>query len=454
MKKFSFIGFIIMFFACSSGSGPLNMDQPVELGEKDYTLYFDSLASYGVKYGFQTVVPKHDYDIVLSNPTSSSIYATVLCYKDCVGYLSYGPNVTQQLIFEAGVPIKVEMKQLTANTNYTYQFHYKTTNAISFTVSPLFKFSTPQSEGSSYSFAIIADSHLDENCDTATYRSTLLNIQNEDNCFLVDLGDTFMTDKYGQNTYTCAYGQYLAQRYYFGSICHSLPLYFVQGNHDGETGDKALSMTNWSKRIREAFFPNPVSENYFSWEWGDALIIVLDPFTFTSQQGGKDPWQRTLGDIQYHWLENVLKNSSKKYKFVFIHNLVGGLDNGGQARGGAEAAQYWEWGGMNLNGVNEFAQRRSWNEPIHNLLKRYGVQIVFHGHDHLYARQENDGIIYQCVEQPGLKHFDSSTYGDVFGYKNGIISYTPGHIRVTISPSSAKVDYISYKNELLYSYTL
>lgn len=30
--------------------------------------------------------------------------------------------------------------------------------------------------------------------------------------------------------------QYVAQRYYFGQIGHSAPLYLVLGNHDGESG--------------------------------------------------------------------------------------------------------------------------------------------------------------------------------------------------------------------------
>lgn len=456
MKKCTLLGFLLLVLACSSG-GTSTDTQPssqTDISNNDYSQYFDSLASYGAKFGFQTVVPKRDYDIVLSNPTTTSVTATVLCYKDCIGYISCGATVTGQVTFKAGVPQKILISNLTANSDYVYQFHYQLPGTSSYASSASYHFSTPQSEGAAYSFAIIADSHLDENSDTTIYRATLTNVQRENNKFLIDLGDTFMTDKYGQQTYSCAYGQYLAQRYYFGSICHSLPLYFVQGNHDGEAGEKFSAMNDWSKKVREAFFPNPVSQNYYAWEWGDVLMIVLDPFTYTSQQGSKDLWARTLGDAQYHWLEKTLQSSTKKYKFVFIHNLVGGVDSNGMARGGAEVAPYWEWGGKNVNGTDEFAQHRSWSEPIHALLKRYGVQIVFHGHDHLFARQEYDGIIYQCVEQPALKRYDKLTYGEDYGYKSGVMNYFPGHIKVTVSSSGAKVDYISYQDTLLYSYTL
>ncbi|MGL5318539.1 MAG: metallophosphoesterase family protein, partial [Bacteroidales bacterium] len=326
--------------------------------------------------------------------------------------------------------------------------------SASYVTSKQFRFSMPGNESENFRFAVIADSHIDQNSDTAVYQMTLKNIGEYGSDFLVDMGDTFMTDKYGQE-YTLAQGQYLAQRYYLGSVCHSLPLYLIQGNHDGETGDKRAEMTAWATRMSEMYFPGPDPKNYYYWERGDALMVVLDPFTYTSSQGSRDPWQRTLGEIQYHWLENVLKNSAKKFKFVFIHNLVGGVDVEGQSRGGAEAALYYEWGGKNWEGADEFSTKRNnWNMPIHQLLKKYGVQVVFHGHDHLYAKQEYDGIIYQCVQQPGLKRYDKLIYGDTYGYKNGILKYNPGHIRVKISPMNATIEYVSHLNTILDTYTL
>jgi hypothetical protein len=53
--------------------------------------------------------------------------------------------------------------------------------------------------------------------------------------FLIDLGDTWMTDKY-KDDFKSALKQYVAQRYYFGSLCHSVPLFLTLGNHDGEAG--------------------------------------------------------------------------------------------------------------------------------------------------------------------------------------------------------------------------
>ena len=67
-----------------------------------------------------------------------------------------------------------------------------------------------------------------------------------------------------------------------------------------------------------------------------------------------DQWNWTLGSQQYFWFRNVLENSNAKFKFVFSHHVTGGmLEVGGGAggpgyvRGGAAAANYFEWGGLN-----------------------------------------------------------------------------------------------------------
>jgi hypothetical protein len=126
---------------------------------------------------------------------------------------------------------------------------------------------------------------------------------------------------------------------------------------------------------------------------------VLDPFWYSGSRPGQDGWALTLGERQYRWLEQTLATSRAAFKLVFIHNLVGGLD--GQMRGGIEAAPFFEWGGRYADGSSGFSRMRpGWGQPIHALLVRQGVSAVFHGHDHLYARQELDGIAYQEVPQP------------------------------------------------------
>ena len=117
-----------------------------------------------------------------------------------------------------------------------------------------------------------------------------------------------------------------------------------------------------------------------------------------------DQWSWTLGQQQYNWLKQTLENSDAKYKFVFSHNMLGGIPElryrrrAGYVRGGAEAAAYFEWGGKNADGTEGFATIvPGWDKPIHQLFVENGVSAYFHGHDHQYVYEKRDGVVYQEV---------------------------------------------------------
>ena len=169
---------------------------------------------------------------------------------------------------------------------------------------------------------------------------------------------------------------------------------------------------------------------------------MLDPYWGSKAQASKDGWNLTLGDRQYQWLASTLAASAAKYKFIFIHNLVGGLD--GQMRGGVEAAPYFEWGGKNADGSDGFAlQRPGWGLPIHPLLVKNKVTAVFHGHDHLYVKQSLDGIVYQEVPQPSaINNSSGSSLASIYHYGSGTILSSSGHLRVTVAPGMVTSDYV------------
>ena len=255
-----------------------------------------------------------------------------------------------------------------------------------------------------------------------------------------------------------------------------MPLFLVLGNHDGESprgrGSDSDSLAVWSNLMRKRYFPNPVPDSfftgnatkhpeagllqdYYAWEWSDALFVVLDPFWFTqNQRGQSDNWKHTLGAEQYQWLKRTLEASKAKFKFVFIHHLVGGADN--QCRGGSEAAPFYEWGGRNADGSDGFKQNRpGWPAPIHQLLVQNKVSIVFHGHDHFYAKQDLDGIVYQEVPQPGYPgNGRPPRSATEYGYVNGTILGSSGHLRVVVSANQAAVDYVRTGRSVAHSYSI
>ena len=420
----------------------------------------------GVTNYFNIAVPAHSYDLILSRPEKHSITVSVLAYEDMEGFAACGTEsgaYTQQTPvqqFKKGAPVELVMDGLQANTRYYYRFHSRASGAERFTNSPEDTFHTARPPGGSFTFTLTADSHLDEHTTPEVYLQTLANIRADDPDFHIDLGNLFMTDKHASRDE--AAGQYLAQRYYLSQIGRSVPIFLALGTHDGESSryddgsDDCLAV--WSNLMRKRFFPDPVPDSffagnnlpkthcgllqdYYAWEWGDALFVVLDPFWYSMpQRGGGDGWGWSLGFEQYQWLERTLEQSRATFKFVFIHNLL----RGDQAsRGGVEFAAFNEWGGKSVDGTDGFKEHRpGWAMPIHQLLVRSQVVAVFKAHDNFYARQELDGIVYQMIPQPSFAGNDRIRDLANYGYKEGTFLGNSGHVRVIVSPGQAKVNYI------------
>jgi hypothetical protein len=300
---------------------------------------------------------------------------------------------------------------------------------------------------SNFSFAVQADPHMDGQSDSQIYNQTLQNIVSAKPAFLIDLGDIFMIDKLADKSDINIKNRYVLMKSYY-DLLGSIPLYFAIGNHDGEAGWDGLNTKNY----RKEYFPDETyDKNYYSFEKDNALFIVLDPYTYTSPKPGKDGWGWTLGKEQYDWLKTTLENSGAKYKFVFIHHIVGGMLKG---VGGVEFVKYYEWGGNNQNGTYGFDSNRSgWGKPIHQLLVDNKVNIVFKGHDHFYAKQELDGVIYQTVPQPSHPGETPNTAGD-YGYKSGTILGGSGYLKVQITGSGGKVEFIKADGSIADSYSI
>lgn len=423
---------------------------------------------------FRTQVPTHAHNTVLARPGATTMTISLQVFEPLEVFVSYGragaalSQRTRALKCQPGAVTSIELRDLTPDSEYRYRLHTRRELAEGeLEASEERAFSTQRAPGKPFVFCVQADSHLDENMSAATYERTLANVLADRPDFLIDLGDTFMTDKYGPRFQESA-AHYQAQRYYFGLACRSVPLLMALGNHDGEAGYAAGpgGIAEWSYRMRAERFPPPTIEaggiytgrtdysagrgaNYFAFEWGDALFVVLDPFWPTQQrvrgasakEGFTDEsWARTLGREQYDWLVRTLRGSRAPLRFLFTHHLVGG--RGREARGGVESAPHFEWGGRNADGSDGFAARRpGWPAPIHAVLVEHGVSAVFHGHDHLFVRSELDGVVYQCVPQPGNERSNTRSAAE-YGYASGVVLPSPGHLRIRVSSQRATVEFV------------
>ena len=74
-----------------------------------------------------------------------------------------------------------------------------------------------------------------------------------------------------------------------------------------------------------------------------------------------------------------------------------------------------------------------------------GVSAYFHGHDHQYVYEKtDDGIVYQEVPSFSMTGFNGIySEGDHDTFNTVRILPSPGHLRVTVTPTQATVDYIS-----------
>ncbi len=418
------------------------------------------------------------FNEILGRPTDSSITISILFNQPVELYWEYGSVPAQYTLQTsaynaiADEPLEVDFTGLTANTRYYYRTRYRAAGAgTQFLAGPERTFITRRPRGSRFSFAVEADPHLDTNTIPASLTLTMQNMLSKQVDFMVDLGDNFLSEKYvlvpGQQLPVPGYQSIIRDRTalyrpYWGSLCHSAPLFLTLGNHEGELGWKLTgtdsSMPVVAANMRKRYYPNPypnsfysgndsaeayvgLRENYYAWEWGDALFMVIDPYWYT-RQSQRAGWGWTLGKRQFDWFKSTISSSTAKFKFIFCHQLVGG--NGNDARGGIEYADLFESGGRNADSSWGFDQQRPhWEEPLHALMLENKASVYFHGHDHCYAAQNKDGIIYHEVPQPSARNINTFTgSGTGYGYVNGTLLPSRGFLLVTVTPDSAVVEYV------------
>lgn len=297
-----------------------------------------------------------------------------------------------------------------------------------------------------YVFAVQADPHMDENSSADVYSQTLAQVVKVSPMFFMDLGDIFMTDKLPDKSEKNIRARYELMKGYYDKL-NGIPLYISLGNHDGELGYSNFN----TKKFRKEYFPEQTGDfAYYSFTTPNSLHVSLDIFTYTTVNPKEDGWQWTLGKTQYDWLKNTLEKSRASYKFIYVHHLLYG---NAQSRGGVEIAKYNEWGGKNIDGSDGFAANRpGWGASVHQLLVDNGVDIVFKGHDHLYVKQELDGIIYQTLPQPSHPG-DKVNSATEYGYRSGKIIGGSGFLKVTTNSSGIRVDFIKHDGTILDSYT-
>ena len=462
-------------------------------------------------------------NIILGRPSGESVVVHVLAEEGTEVFAEFGhmsgslAERTETLESSDDGTAAIAIDGLDANTAYYYRVVYEGSDGRR--IGNEHRFRTRPPEGETFSFGVQGDSHperLGLMYSPDLYARTLDLVADARPDLYFMLGDDFSISNqlpdYFQGDRSVLTQQfvddvYIDQRRFLGRMAHSTALFPVNGNHEEARrsllGTVMHDVAIFAGRARSRYFPVPFPDDfysgnpepvegigllgdYFAFEWGDALFIALDPYwhstRVTSPIGGMgagtattppwseivdqwnaltrstgDMWDSTIGDAQYTWLKTTLEESDARYKFVFMHHVLG------TGRGGIELATQYEWGGYNDAGEWEFDERRpGWELPLHPLMRENGVTIVFQAHDHLFARQELDGIVYQSVPNPADDLYIAYNRE---AYRSGDILPNSGYLNVTVSPEQVMVDYIrSYlpehevdgarHGETAYTYTL
>lgn len=138
---------------------------------------------------------------------------------------------------------------------------------------------------------------------------------------------------------------------YFAGV----PVMPLSGNHEATYRNGSHEIF---KHFNLALTEQDTSKGvYYSFDYGNAKFIMLD----TNDLSGNK-----IKDDQYNWLVNTLKNNTKKWTIVSMHNPMYSVG---------------KWGAGSSNAIS-LALRAQ----LSDLFAEYGVDIVLQGHDHTYSK--------------------------------------------------------------------
>lgn len=372
---------------------------------------------------------------LLSWPTASSVTLSVIPKESVELYVEYGTEsnyysfTTQKFLAESGELASFLLDKLSPGTRYYYRLRCNNKALEEYS------FVTTRKPGSKFSFGFGTDSHGYATWSAATCSKKKRGLQSLNKTFktisrMSDELDFFVVGGDWSSTHcdscpSCyvdgkaagkrtvrnssqAELRHRLSRRLHEEFGHSLPAFFVLGNHEGEAGFAAnrcsyrTNTLDLSINARLKHLPLPPSDfnsaksvNYYAFESGDALVIVLDVMRYTeSFPQSVDDW--TLGATQLAWLEDTLSRSERKWKFVFMEHLVGGNPR--------RNCYFYGRGGVNTTDTKTPAGKFLGEQAVlHEMFKQFGVQLVFYGHDHIFsvAEKQNssgagEGIYYIC----------------------------------------------------------
>ena len=315
------------------------------------TLYFDMrLLSYH-QAGF-TKGP------ILQGITSSKAQVFVESSTISLARVEYGVDskLEQQLILPAvgTAAHHLELTSLEPQTRYFYRVCaeqvWPPEHIEAEICTATFSFVTAPTGSSPFSFVVYGESRSQ----APVHRALIERIQALEPAFVIHTGG-FTDHGYAEQEWQDEFFSPIA------SLFSHLAIWPIPGLSD----DRHISFFEYFSPLKE--------KSYYSFAYADADFFMLD-----SQQS----WSK--GSMQRRWLKTQLQASKARWRLVFLHDA-------GFSCSRARAS-------MQADALEELAP----------LLLEFEVDLVFAGHDHLYARGEEQGLSF-VISGGGGAWIDKST---------------------------------------------
>ncbi len=171
---------------------------------------------------YRVEVPLSALNVIAGAPTQDSVTLSILGRNEPKATLAIedatGRSIRSMEPALSAQPKEFAIRDLKPGTTYTYRLAQGDERVMG-------RFTTARLPKSPFTFVVQADSHLDGNSDLKVYERTLNNMIEDRPDFLVDLGDTFMVDKY--KSYEDSRKQYEAQRYWFSRVGSQMSVFLA-----------------------------------------------------------------------------------------------------------------------------------------------------------------------------------------------------------------------------------
>ena len=293
---------------------------------------------------------------LLQNPDALTTTMTLIWWTDVAGNSTVEYGTTTALgssktvaqagsceIGAAGTCHTVQLTGLSPGTRYYYRLLVNGTPVLSTTYFETFR--TPADSRPLF-FTIVGDFGAGSSGQT--------NVANNQNAadppLVVTVGDNAYENgtqsDWDNNVFIPQYENLLRRAVFMPTL----------GNHDLND----VGASNWASSVEIKMHllprnaPAGQEERYYSFDYGDAHLVVLD---------SNPP---ALDSTQAAWLEADLAATTRKWKFVFLHHASHSC----------------------ANGIASFGSNTTVKNLFGPLFEQYGVDVVFEGHDHIYERSK------------------------------------------------------------------